>query len=533
MQFHHYTLQKIADFLNLNWRNCIMEDIFSQNKNELILQNEHSTLRVGCNTPLTYLVPVPDYSKAGKNVANLFPQLGGRKFWKAVVVPFERVIILTFEGGFELILKMHGIQANVMLRKGGAILETFLQSHENDVEFQEKAGTFDEEALESLVATTEKLAEKEIGQHIRTVSPIFDKHFVKRTALHWERENNLKDALQRTIEDAQKGRYVVYKDEIGIHFSLFPIQNGEVQLVFSAIEEALFFFLRTHFQFYSYQSAYNSLKKDIEEPFKKLENHYNSYKKTLEHLNTERSAEEIGHLLMANLHNMTSNMSEIEVDDFYSDGKTLIIKLKKDISPAENAALYYQKNKERKKKSTFIESEISRLEDELLTMEEKVLEYQQLVKPADLLLSEKGLDTEILKSIRSFEKEQSKDAPKTYPFRYYEKEGWQIFVGKSGKNNDDLIKFANKDDLWLHAKDVAGSHVIIRKKSQQSFPKNILEYAAGLAAWYSKSRNQSLVPVIFTPRKFVRKRKGDAAGKVVVDKEEVVLIEPVRGDSNT
>ena len=106
---------------------------------------------------------------------------------------------------------------------------------------------------------------------------------------------------------------------------------------------------------------------------------------------------------------------------------------------------------------------------------------------------------------------------------------FDIFVGKGGKNNDELsFKFASKEDLWLHVKDVPGSHVIIRHRAGKTIPITVLEYAAGLAAFYSKKKNDTLVPVQYTPRKYIRKRKGDPAGLVVVDREEVIMIEPSR-----
>jgi predicted ribosome quality control (RQC) complex YloA/Tae2 family protein len=87
-------------------------------------------------------------------------------------------------------------------------------------------------------------------------------------------------------------------------------------------------------------------------------------------------------------------------------------------------------------------------------------------------------------------------------------------------------KYSFKDDLWLHAKDVAGSHVLIKYQSGKNFPKEVIERAAQLAAWNSKRKNENLCPVAFTFKKFVRKRKGDPAGTVVVEREEVILVEP-------
>ena len=89
-----------------------------------------------------------------------------------------------------------------------------------------------------------------------------------------------------------------------------------------------------------------------------------------------------------------------------------------------------------------------------------------------------------------------------------------------------MLQRTFKDDLWLHAKDVSGSHVIIKYKSEAKPSSEIKEKAAQLAAYFSKRKSDSLCPVVITPRKFVRKRKGDPPGAVVVEKEEVLLVVP-------
>jgi predicted ribosome quality control (RQC) complex YloA/Tae2 family protein len=116
---------------------------------------------------------------------------------------------------------------------------------------------------------------------------------------------------------------------------------------------------------------------------------------------------------------------------------------------------------------------------------------------------------------------------KAPPYHTFEFKGFQIWVGKNAEANDELtLMHTYKEDLWLHAKDVAGSHVIIKHQSGKNFPKDVIERAAQLAAYNSKRKTESLCPVAVTPKKFVRKRKGDPAGMVVVEKEEVILVEP-------
>ncbi|MGB3465496.1 MAG: NFACT RNA binding domain-containing protein, partial [Cyclobacteriaceae bacterium] len=102
-----------------------------------------------------------------------------------------------------------------------------------------------------------------------------------------------------------------------------------------------------------------------------------------------------------------------------------------------------------------------------------------------------------------------------------------IWIGRNAKNNDELTqKHTHKNDLWLHAKDVSGSHVVIKQNGKEDFPADIIEKAARLAAWYSKRKNDSVCPVLYTPRKYVRKPKGMLPGQVIVDREQVVLVEP-------
>src|SRR5258708_38170770 len=100
---------------------------------------------------------------------------------------------------------------------------------------------------------------------------------------------------------------------------------------------------------------------------------------------------------------------------------------------------------------------------------------------------------------------------------------------KEGKKDTLTLHHAFKEDLWLHAKDVAGYHVLIKHQAGKPFPKDVIERAAELAAYYSKRKNESLCPVAVTPKKFVRKRKGDPVGAVVVERENVIMVTPRAG----
>ena len=113
------------------------------------------------------------------------------------------------------------------------------------------------------------------------------------------------------------------------------------------------------------------------------------------------------------------------------------------------------------------------------------------------------------------------------PFHTLKIGDYQVWIGKNAKSNDKLVQFSHKEDIWMHARGVPGSHLVIRMANDKNMPqKNIIEEAASYAAYNSKAKGAELVPVIFTKKKYVRKPKGAAPGAVLVQKEEVELVKP-------
>ena len=106
-------------------------------------------------------------------------------------------------------------------------------------------------------------------------------------------------------------------------------------------------------------------------------------------------------------------------------------------------------------------------------------------------------------------------------------EGFEIWVGKNNYQNDELtMKLAHMTDLWLHTKDIPGSHVIV-KTNQREIPENTILQAAHIAAYYSKAKNSSNVPVDYTFRKFVKKPNGSKPGFVIYEKNKTIYVTPM------
>jgi predicted ribosome quality control (RQC) complex YloA/Tae2 family protein len=187
------------------------------------------------------------------------------------------------------------------------------------------------------------------------------------------------------------------------------------------------------------------------------------------------------------------------------------------MTPQKLAENYYRKAKNQK-------LEIQQLEENLQAKDLNLKNIKKRLEEIERINS--------IKILRQYVKEHNlikevQEEEETLPYKELLFEGYQILIGKNARSNDTLIqKFAKKDDLWLHAKDSSGSHVVVKQKGNQNFPKNVIEKAAELAAYHSKQKNDTFCPVIYTPRKFIRKIKGAAPGAVKVEKEKVIIVKP-------
>ena len=212
------------------------------------------------------------------------------------------------------------------------------------------------------------------------------------------------------------------------------------------------------------------------------------------------------------MHAIAPGTKRVALFNFYNN-KEEVIKLNPELSAQKNAENYYRKSKNQHKEISNLKANIAAKKSSLVNL------HAQLIHLAEI---------DDIKEIRRLEKQPQKIV-KSSPFYEREFQGFRILIGKGAKQNDQLTQLhAHKNDLWLHVKDGPGSHVVIKQVPGTEFPIAVIEHAAALAAFYSKKKHDTLTPVLYTPRKFVRKRKGDPPGLVVVEKEKVVLIEPAK-----
>ncbi|MDX2191539.1 MAG: NFACT RNA binding domain-containing protein [Bacteroidota bacterium] len=266
---------------------------------------------------------------------------------------------------------------------------------------------------------------------------------------------------------------------------------------------------------YGIETKKENLIKKWEHQIKKNEQYIKANTQKLKQLLEDVPFEQIGHILMANAHLNLKGQKSANFINYY-DGNEITINLKPNISIQENAASYYKKHKNRK-------LELEKLEQTIASKQQENTELKEQL--------EKVKTSNDYFVISSFEKKsesklKDKVEPSAYFFEFIEM-GFVILAGKNAKSNDLLTtKYCHKNDLWLHAKDATGSHVVVKWQSGKNYPRPVLEKAASIAAFLSKRKTEKLVLVSYTERKYVRKPKGSAVGMVLIDKEQTILVEP-------
>ena len=199
------------------------------------------------------------------------------------------------------------------------------------------------------------------------------------------------------------------------------------------------------------------------------------------------------------------------------EGRQITIQAMKGKTYTEHADHYFKKAKNATERS---ESRKKSLPEFRLQLEQIMSMQKALSSAHDI----RALET-LHKQLRKEHTEKSSNAP-SHPFREFSlSRNYVLYVGRSAQNNDQLTtKFAKPNDLWLHARGVSGSHAILRGPVNP--PKDILEKSAEITAYFSKSRKGTFVPVAYALKKYVRKPKGAGPGSVLMEREEVIMVEP-------
>jgi len=245
---------------------------------------------------------------------------------------------------------------------------------------------------------------------------------------------------------------------------------------------------------------------------------------------SERAGEykRYGDLLMMNKENIPKGRTSVELADIFDPHHPLVeIPLDSKLNAIANAQAYFKKYKKAKDALNIIKKRKTETQHQITQLVEI---SRQLARQGEERDFEEQKQNLIRMGLLRPPKPQIKDKRKKEfsPRRFLTKNGWEIFVGKSDRENDYLtFRFANPNDLWFHAQDVPGSHVLLRRKDKKTEPSSSeIRETAQVAAYFSKARKEKKVAVVYTQAKHIRKPKRGKPGLALVTREKSIVVEP-------
>ena len=245
-------------------------------------------------------------------------------------------------------------------------------------------------------------------------------------------------------------------------------------------------------------------------------------------LNSEEQMEKCrlyGELLTANLHSLKSGTDTAAVDNYYADPvERIAIPLDRQLTPGENAQRYYKKYQKLKAARDMAIVQREQTLSELNYLEGQLDNLTKCTAENELSeLIEELKDQGYIKRDKGGRKKMKLAASK--PMHFVSSTGADIYVGKNNRQNDELtLRFASPNDIWMHTKNIPGSHVIVKGASEQDTA--AMTEAALLAAYYSRARGSENVAVDYTPRKYVKKPAGAKPGMVIYTTNKTAYVTP-------
>lgn len=264
----------------------------------------------------------------------------------------------------------------------------------------------------------------------------------------------------------------------------------------------------------------SGFKKILNTKLNRLTNKYLAMNDELLNNQSKEDLKIFADLLSINIYKIEKGMKKISVENIYDNMKDIEISLDEKKSPRENIEAYYKKYKKLKTADEIIKVELPKIEEEIKYIKQ-ILETIEIITELNEL-SEIEEELISLGYIRKSKKNKQK-LEKSKPYIFETDSGALIYVGKNNLQNENLtLKFANKNDIFFHAQDVPGSHVILRGAN---LTEDDYKIAGFLAGYYSYFKNEGYANVDYTEKKHIRKAKGTGLGMVYYDNYKTLFID--------
>ena len=545
-----------------------IDKIFQPNKNTILLGfylSGYNYLLNICADAQNYRINLTTHTKPNPKVAPNFcmilrKHLLGLHIKNVITNNLERLVIIDFEGFDDiddiitkrLVVELLGKHCNIILLDEQNIIIDSLR-HINNNEDSSRCivphakHTYPEVTKSNFLdcLTFEDFYSKiSLGSNISDVFNGISKSFIDNSINHLGIKDLNENTLKILYEYIKKIIYLT--DSNSLEFKLINEKKKDYLLVESNTSSSNFnlnFFIddfyyekETSEEFKTYR---DSILKMILDVLKKYKKRLSNIDEKLSSCNDMEKYQLYGELITGNLYRIKNeNVKEITVENYYKNNKKLTIQLDERFTPSVNAKRFFKKyhklkntleivtlqKEETLKELNYIESIVYELEN-CSTLSEVSEIFEEISE--NVVFKEKTDNYKNKKKSKVKKSTLTKNKNVSFNPIKYNIDGHTLLVGRNNKENDYLtLKFAKKTDIWLHTKDIYGSHAILQVNSDKLPNDSILIKCAQISAYHSKARLSSNVPVDICEVKYVKKPNSAKPGMVIYTNQKTLYVEP-------
>ena len=475
----------------------------------------------------------------------------GKRVTSVSQPPWERLLLIEIEGELEIIAEVMPRRANVLLVRDGVILDCLNRVGPDDNRYRLSLPNHQyvppppmRDQLDPAAMTAPDLtrllrsAGKATTQIRRLlpgailgVSPLLAKEIAFRAAGDARATASSVDGdalfaafheLTRPLLQGQWQPGIGSIDGVASDVCVFPLRHIEWQAC-ASISEAIARYAGAISDPDAYRAAKQPVQAALDEAKAKLEAKAAALERNLKDQRELEWLRQSGELILAYQYAIQTEQTELRAQ-YDLDAPALVIRLDPDRSPLENAQAYFRRYEKAKSAAAALPALIDEARLELRLLEQ--LE-------SDLIIAANWPEIDDVRQTLQARAhwpgkpvQRMGGGGRRGPLRVVSRDGYVVWVGRTSRQNEDVtFRKANSQDIWLHARDVPGAHVIIRNDGRRIKDELIAE-AAAVAAWYSKRRDDSSVQVDYTRVKYVKAIKGAGPGMVTYRNESTLSVRP-------
>lgn len=298
-------------------------------------------------------------------------------------------------------------------------------------------------------------------------------------------------------------------------------ENKNNRKYFETLNEGLNAYFKTTITSNVISEKKKSLLKYVDSQIKKFKKIEKNIKVDLKKNENFENYKNIGDILAANMHQIKYGMKKVTVFDFYNN-QEITINLDPLLSPNDNLNFYYNKYNKGKRTISALNLRFCDIQNEIKYFEE----IKMFIEKENDFIGIEEIENELNLSDNGnkIKNKIKLNKTKKRELLSFDYKGFQIFVGRNNKENEEIsFSKGQPNDIWMHIKDIPGSHVLILRNNQE-LPEDVLIYAANLACEYSKAKKGDKVTVDYCERKFIKKIKNSKPGNVTYTNFHSLLI---------